>query len=98
MAEDLSGSSATWKLTRNADGNPQVEECGEQGPRYGTNLMGSQEIRERLRVSETQFEQLRLHDNFPAPLADLNAGPVWLTDDIEHWIPANHPNLAPTSR
>lgn len=81
-----------WKLTRNADGNPLVEEWGEQGPRFETSLMGSQEIRDRLRVSETQFDQLSPHKTFPAPVAHLNAGRVWLTEDIEQWIHTNYPN------
>jgi predicted DNA-binding transcriptional regulator AlpA len=80
----------TWKLTRNADGEPEVEEWGD-GPRFGTSLMGSPEIQQRLAISALQLEHLSQHDKFPTPLATLEAGRVWLTDDIEHWIQTHHP-------
>jgi prophage regulatory protein len=54
--------------------------------------LGCQEIRDRLGVSETQFEQISRHDNFPVPVADLHSGRVWLTEDIEQWSSTNHPS------
>ena len=77
-----------WKLTRDAGGEPQVEEWGEESSKCGMSLMGSQEARVRLAVSRVQFFILSRSRSFPDPVAHLHAGRVWLTDDIEAWAAA----------
>lgn len=81
-----------WKLTRDADGEPQAEEWGEKGPRFGTNLMGVAEIRHRLGLTRGEFVALGAAASFPRPLTTLRAGRIWLTEDIEAWIAARRPN------
>jgi hypothetical protein len=57
----------TWKLTRNADGEPDVEEWGDS-PRFGTSLMGAPEIlgnsRGRPRLANRRHRAL---DSNPPP-------------------------------
>jgi predicted DNA-binding transcriptional regulator AlpA len=52
-------------------------------------LMGAHEIRLRLGgISRQRVYQLTARSDFPAPMASLVQGKVWLADDIEAWITA----------
>lgn len=48
-------------------------------------LMGTTEIASLLGVSRQRVQQLSKGDNFPAPVARLAAGPIWLREDVERW-------------
>jgi prophage regulatory protein len=49
--------------------------------------MGAHEIRVRLGgLSRQRVYQLTSRRDFPAPVAELGQGKIWLTDDIEAWI------------
>lgn len=53
-------------------------------------LMGAAEIAEFLGLASRQrVWQMRQAAslNFPAPVAELRVGPVWLAEDIERWAP-----------
>ncbi|MBB2947339.1 putative DNA-binding transcriptional regulator AlpA [Actinoplanes lutulentus] len=50
-------------------------------------LMGAHEIRVRLGgISRQRVYQLASRADFPAPVANLAQGKVWLTSDVEAWI------------
>ncbi|MBB2940637.1 putative DNA-binding transcriptional regulator AlpA [Actinoplanes lutulentus] len=50
-------------------------------------LMGAHEIRVRLGgISRQRVYELSSRADFPAPVADLAQGKVWLTSDVEEWI------------
>ncbi|WP_111650427.1 helix-turn-helix transcriptional regulator [Actinoplanes lutulentus] len=49
--------------------------------------MGAHEIRVRLGgISRQRVYQLASRADFPAPVANLAQGKVWLTSDVEAWI------------
>ena len=49
-------------------------------------FVGIAEIAGMLRITTQRVDQLaRTHDAFPAPVADLSAGRIWLKADIEEW-------------
>ena len=51
--------------------------------------MGAHEIRLRIgRISRQRVYQLAKRPDFPAPVADLAQGKVWLADEVETWISA----------
>ncbi|WP_328478443.1 DNA-binding protein [Actinoplanes sp. NBC_00393] len=51
--------------------------------------MGAHEIRVRIgRISRQRVYQLARRPDFPAPVADLAQGKVWLADEVEAWIEA----------
>lgn len=55
-------------------------------------LMGAAEIGKRLGVSRQRVSQLAADDpTFPKPVAELAAGRVWETADIERWIAEHRP-------
>lgn len=48
-------------------------------------LMGAHEIRARLgNISRQRVYQLTSRADFPAPVADLAQGKVWLADEVDH--------------
>ncbi|MEU4564631.1 AlpA family phage regulatory protein [Actinoplanes sp. NPDC023936] len=50
-------------------------------------FMGTAEIGARLGgLTRQRVYQLTSEPNFPAPVADLGQGRVWLTSDVETWI------------
>ena len=50
-------------------------------------LMGAHEIRLRLGgISRQRIYQITSRADFPAPVADLAQGKVWLTAEVESWI------------
>ncbi|WP_433833938.1 helix-turn-helix transcriptional regulator [Actinoplanes sp. CA-015351] len=52
--------------------------------------MGAHEIRVRLGgISRQRVYQLTSRADFPAPVADLVQGKVWMTSDVEEWITAH---------
>ena len=52
-------------------------------------LMGAHEIRLRIgRITRQRVYQLARRPDFPAPVADLAQGKIWLADDVEAWIVA----------
>ena len=51
-------------------------------------LVDAHEVRELLRVSRQRVYQLAGRDDFPAPVAKLGQGKIWLRDDIEAWMHA----------
>ncbi|MFC4104567.1 DNA-binding protein [Micromonospora zhanjiangensis] len=62
------------------------------GRRY--RLMGAHEIRMRLGgISRQRVYAITSHRSFPAPVAELQQGNVWDTDDVEDWIREHRPNL-----
>ena len=53
-------------------------------------LMGTHEIRVRLGgISRQRAYQLTTRRDFPAPVANLAMGSVWLAEDVEEWIKAH---------
>lgn len=57
-------------------------------------LMGAHEIRVRLGgMSRQRVYQITNHQNFPAPVAELEMGKVWDGDDVEAWIRRYRPEL-----
>lgn len=56
------------------------------------NLMGAHEIRVRLGgISRQRVYQITSKRDFPAPVAELAMGNVWLAEDVEAWIAARPP-------
>jgi hypothetical protein len=50
------------------------------------NLVGVTEIAEMLGVSRQRVDQIMRTDSaFPAPVAELHAGRIWLRDEVEVW-------------
>ena len=50
-------------------------------------LMGISEIAELLGVSRQRVDKIsRTDTSFPAPIADLHAGRIWLRDAIDKWV------------
>jgi prophage regulatory protein len=56
-------------------------------------LMGIGEIALRLGNTPTWTSQLVNRREFPAPIARLKVGQIWLADDVEDWIRENRPHL-----
>ncbi len=48
-------------------------------------LMGAAEIGRLLGVSRQRVQQLVKTDGFPAPVAVLDMGKVWLASDVRAW-------------
>jgi predicted DNA-binding transcriptional regulator AlpA len=57
-------------------------------------LMGTVEIRARLRVSKARVHQLVREKGFPEPVAKVSGTTIWLTKDVEAWIRKYRPKLA----
>jgi prophage regulatory protein len=56
--------------------------------------MGAHEIRVRLgMVSRQRAYQITSRADFPAPIADLAQGKVWLAEDVEAWMKAHRRNV-----
>ena len=56
--------------------------------------MGAHEIRLRIgRISRQRVYQLARRPDFPAPVADLAQGKVWLTEDVEAWMKVHRRDL-----
>ncbi|MEV6596968.1 DNA-binding protein [Actinoplanes sp. NPDC051346] len=52
-------------------------------------LVGAHEIRTMLGgISRQRVYQITSRRDFPAPVAELAMGNVWLTEDVEAWIAA----------
>ena len=60
-----------------------------EAPRF----MGNYEIRALLGVSRQRVHRITHLDGFPAPVAELASGWVWLAADVGAWIRAHRPNL-----
>ncbi|GGQ77469.1 helix-turn-helix transcriptional regulator [Couchioplanes azureus] len=55
-------------------------------------LLGAHEIRVMLgSISRQRVYQLTSRRDFPAPVAQLSMGNVWLAEDVESWIAAHRP-------
>jgi predicted DNA-binding transcriptional regulator AlpA len=48
-------------------------------------LVGVAEVCDRLGIKRMTLKRLRDSGKFPAPVAELRAGPVWRLADIEAW-------------
>lgn len=48
-------------------------------------LMGTAEIAELLGVTRQRVSQLVKRDDFPAPVATLIGGTIWLAKDVREW-------------
>ena len=48
-------------------------------------LVAAHEIARMLNVSRQRVTQLANTPGFPAPVANLNVGRIWLREDIEQW-------------
>jgi predicted DNA-binding transcriptional regulator AlpA len=56
--------------------------------------MGAQEISLRLGgVSRQRAYQITSRADFPAPVADLKQGKVWLAEDVEAWMKVHRRDL-----
>lgn len=51
-------------------------------------LVGVAEVATMLGVTRTRVSQLAKTDGFPTPVANLAAGPVWRTADVQEWARA----------
>lgn len=57
--------------------------------------MGPAEIGRRLGgIGRARVYQITQRRNFPAPIAELDMGNVWLAEDVEAWIRDHRPELA----
>lgn len=57
-------------------------------------LLGAQEIRTRFGgVSRQRAYQITSRADFPAPVADLAQGRVWLASDVDDWIKNHRPTI-----
>jgi predicted DNA-binding transcriptional regulator AlpA len=62
--------------------------------RRSLRLMGAHEIRVALGgVSRQRVYQITARSDFPAPVADLQQGRVWLAEDVETWIATHRTSL-----
>ncbi|MGC4808283.1 helix-turn-helix transcriptional regulator [Micromonospora sp. DT233] len=59
-------------------------------------LMGAAEIQERLGISRQRAYILVSRRDFPAPVATLKMGSVWLKSDVDAWIAEKRPHLLET--
>ncbi|MBL7487614.1 DNA-binding protein [Frankia sp. AgB1.9] len=58
--------------------------------------MGAAEIGKRLGVSRQRVSQIAAGDpTFPKPVADLAAGRIWHSEDVERWVAEHRPDLGP---
>jgi prophage regulatory protein len=58
-------------------------------------LVGAHEIRMLLGgISRQRTYQITSKSGFPKPLAELEQGKVWATDEVNAWIAANRPSVA----
>jgi hypothetical protein len=48
-------------------------------------LVGATEIAALLGVTRQRVQQLAAGPDFPAPVADLTMGKVWVLDDVRAW-------------
>lgn len=48
-------------------------------------IVGATEIAEMLGVSRQRVQQLAATPAFPAPVAQLKIGKIWLLADVERW-------------
>jgi prophage regulatory protein len=58
-------------------------------PRY--DLVSAFEIRNRLDVNRQRVYQLTQRPDFPAPIATLGIGHIWLRSEVEAWIAEHRP-------
>lgn len=49
-------------------------------------LMGAGEIARLLGVSRQRVQQLAQRPDWPSPVAILDMGKVWISDDIHQWV------------
>jgi len=62
------------------------------------NLMGLAEVAGFLGVSRARADQLARQVGFPSPVATLQAGRIWKSEDVERWArKAGRPRAAPAS-
>ncbi len=54
-------------------------------------VMGAAEIADRLRVSRQRAYQITSRRDFPAPVAELGQGKIWLHEDVEQWMAKHRP-------
>jgi predicted DNA-binding transcriptional regulator AlpA len=54
-------------------------------------LMGTVEIRQRLRVSKARVHQIVREKGFPEPIAKVSGTTIWLAKDVEAWIARYRP-------
>jgi prophage regulatory protein len=60
--------------------------------RANLRLVGSHEIRLQFGgISRQRIYQLTTRSDFPAPVADLAQGKVWLADEVEEWRARRRP-------
>lgn len=58
-------------------------------------VVGSAEIRHRLGdISRQRVYQITQGRSFPEPLAKLEMGNVWLTEEVDEWIAAHRDDFA----
>ena len=50
-----------------------------------TRLVGLAEVAEVFGVSKRTASRYTIRSDFPAPVARLRAGPIWLEDDVKTW-------------
>ena len=50
-----------------------------------TRLVGLAEVAEVFGVSKRTASRYTIRNDFPAPVARLRAGPIWLEDDVRTW-------------
>jgi chromosome partitioning protein len=52
---------------------------------HRTRLVGLAEVAELFHVSKRTASRYAVRADFPAPVARLRAGPIWLEDDVMTW-------------
>jgi predicted DNA-binding transcriptional regulator AlpA len=57
-------------------------------------VIGAQELQDRLGgVSRQRVYKIAKKPGFPAPVAVLKQGSLWLTDEVDAWIKIHRPPL-----
>lgn len=62
--------------------------------------LGAAEVAESLGISRQRLAELRMRSDFPAPVAELAAGPVWRASTLQRFVASwdRRPGRRPASR
>ncbi|MEX5634119.1 helix-turn-helix transcriptional regulator [Parafrankia sp. FMc2] len=78
-------------IAKTSQGSPEGFATVKYSADMSHHLMGTAEIAERLGVSRQRVHQIETSDpTFPKPVAELSAGKVWESADVERWIAGRH--------
>lgn len=86
----LAGSRASANSCRgqllSRDNIGDIVSCQQYGWSVALDLVGIAEIAQMLRVTRQRVDAItRTHEDFPAPVAELASGRIWLRKEVEGW-------------